>query len=253
MAIRRKVAMKRRRYTRSRRSTKPGFLKTLSLTDIFVIINALIFLVLSVVLSITIDVEPGEMLDPNDTFLRYIAVTPALFFKGFVWTIFTSMFAHLLFFHLLVNMISLYFIGNFVERLIGRKRYLWFYLAAGLVGGIFYVILPYLGLLIPAGEAIFGNINIPAVGASGALFGLGGFLAILTPRLKVLLMFFIPMPMWLAMAVLMFGFWIASIFGNLPIGNSAHLGGLVVGIIYGLYIRKKYARKVRILNQMFVR
>jgi len=233
------------------RIKKPGFWKSLSLTDILIIINAIVFLFISITFNLTVPGEIDETFDINNTFLRYIAVNPTIFFQGFVWTIFTSVFAHLIFLHLFVNMISLYFIGNFVEKLIGRKRYLWFFLIAGIVGSLFYVIFAWFGTLIPNGELIFGGVNVPALGASGALFGLGGFLSILLPRLKVLLMFFIPMPLWIAMVFLMFGFWIASIFGGLPIGNTAHLGGLVVGIIYGLYIRKKYARKVRILNRMF--
>jgi len=240
---------------RSVRKKKPGFWQSLSLTDILIIINVIFFIFISITFNLVISeesIEDIENFDLNDTFLKYIAVNPTLFFKGFVWTILTSVFAHLFFLHLFVNMISLYFIGNFVEKLIGRKRYLWFYLVAGIVGSLFFVVFAWIGTLIPNGDVIFGGTNIPALGASGALFGLGGFLAILLPRLKVLLMFFIPMPMWLAMAVLMFGFWLASIFGGLPIGNTAHLGGLIVGIVYGIYIRKKYARKVRILNKMFV-
>jgi len=153
--------------------------------------------------------------------------------------------------HLFVNMISMFFIGNFVERLIGKRRYLWFYLIAGLVAGLFFVGLAFLGQFIPNGENIFGGIDAFAVGASGALFGLGGLLAVLIPRLKVLVMFIIPMPMWLAMVVLMFGLWIFSITASLPVGNTAHLGGLVIGVAYGFYLRRKYSRKVRMLNKMF--
>jgi len=61
------------------------------------------------------------------------------------------------------------------------------------------------------------------------------------------------MPMWAAMVVLMFGLWTISAAGNLPVGNTAHFGGLLVGLIYGFYLRKKYPRKINRINKLFVR
>jgi len=69
--------------------------------------------------------------------------------------------------------------------------------------------------------------------------------------MKVLVMFIIPMPMWAAMGVLMFGLWAVSIGAGLPVGNTAHFGGLIVGLIYGIYLRGKYPRKIGMLNKMF--
>ena len=64
--------------------------------------------------------------------LSLVALQANGFFQGRVWTLFTSMFAHVELWHLLANMFSLYFIGNFVEKLIGRKRLLVFYLISGI-------------------------------------------------------------------------------------------------------------------------
>ena len=233
-------------YQRHYKTRKKSFFAGMTLNNLLIFINVIVF-----VLIITIIAFEGKVTDINNSSLRYVALNPALFFQGFIWTLLTSMFMHGSFGHLFVNMISMFFVGDFVERLIGRKRYLRFYFLSGLVAGLFFVILAYLGQFIPYGARIFGGMDSFAVGASGALFGLGGLLAILIPRLKVLVFFIIPMPMWLAMAVLMFGLWIFSITADLPVGNTAHFGGLVVGLIYGLYLRTKYARKVRILNRMF--
>jgi len=154
--------------------------------------------------------------------------------------------------HLFVNMISMFFIGNLIEKIIGRRRFLWFYFIAGIFAGLAFVGFAYFGQFFPGGERLFGGIDTFAVGASGALFGLGGLLAVLIPRLKVLVFFVIPMPMWAAMAVLMFGLWAVSAAGNLPVGNTAHFGGLLVGLVYGFYLRKKYSRKINTLNRIFV-
>jgi uncharacterized protein len=212
----------------------------MSLTDVLIVINVVAYILFLVFLAAI----PGAM--------DYLALNPNLFLQGYVWTLITSMFLHApIFIHIFVNMVSLFFIGNFVERLIGRKRYLWFYMIAGVIAGLAFVFFAYLGQFIEGGVAVFGSMDAYAVGASGALFGLGGLLAVLIPRLKVLVFFVIPMPMWLAMAVLMFGLWAISIPAGLPIGNTAHFGGLVVGVAYGFYLRKKYARKVQMLNRMF--
>jgi len=214
-----------------------------SLTNWLIAINVVAFVMFTILLIGDLNLE---------TALIYTALKPSLFIEGFVWTLLTSMFMHGSFAHLLVNMFSLFFIGNLVERIIGRKRYFWIYLISGIVAGLAFVTFAYIGLFIPAGERIFGGIDTFAVGASGALFGLGGLLAVLIPKLRVLIFFFIPMPMWVAMLVLMFGLWILSAVGGLPIGNTAHFGGLVVGIIYGFYLRYKYSRKVKMLNRMFI-
>ncbi|HDL02289.1 MAG TPA: rhomboid family intramembrane serine protease, partial [Candidatus Pacearchaeota archaeon] len=97
------------------------------------------------------------------------------------------------------------------------------------------------------------NLNVYAVGASGAIFALGGLLAVLTPRLPVLVFFVIPMPMWAAMGFLMFGLWALSLGLGLPIGNTAHLGGLIVGLGYGFYLKRKYPKKTQMISRYFAR
>ena len=74
---------------------------------------------------------------------KFLALTPSLFVNGQVWTLLTSMFLHAGFFHLFVNMFSLFFLGNLVERIIGRKRYISLYLISGIIGGLFFVAFAY--------------------------------------------------------------------------------------------------------------
>ena len=190
-----------------------------------------------------------------------IALMPATVLAGQnLWTFLTSMFMHAGFGHLLVNMISLMFIGNFVEKLIGKKRFIALYFAGGIFAGIFFVVIA--AIMKPENfvcPAVLGGVeSIPgycmyAVGASGAIFALGGLLAVLTPRLPVLVFFIIPMPMWAAMGVLMFGIWALSLGLGLPIGNTAHLGGLIVGLGYGFYLKNKFPRKTKMISKYFAR
>ncbi len=177
--------------------------------------------------------------------INYIALQPAAVLAGKnLWTFLTSMFMHANLTHLFVNMVSLMFIGSFVERLIGKKRFLWLYFGGGIFAGLFFVLIAYL----------FGSdLNIYAVGASGAIFALGGLLAVLTPKLPVLVFFIIPMPMWMAMIALMGILWVISLTLGVPIGNTAHLGGLLVGLCYGFYLRFKYPKKTQMISRYFAK
>jgi membrane associated rhomboid family serine protease len=83
------------------------------------------------------------------------------------WRLFTAMFLHASFFHLAVNMYSLYFVGSIMEQVIGRWRFLLLYLASGLAGS--------------AGALVLSP-TTPTVGASGAIFGVLGGLFVLERR-----------------------------------------------------------------------
>ena len=209
-----------------------------SYTSIIIFANVIMFIVA---------IALGALSNPdcNQTLCKFIALTPSTIIAGqALWTFITSMFMHAGFGHLFVNMISLMFIGNFVEKLIGKKRFINLYFIGGLFASLFFVLIALLTGI---------DLNVYAVGASGAIFALGGLLAVLTPRLPVLVFFIIPMPMWAAMGFLMFGLWALSLGMGLPIGNTAHLGGLIVGLGYGFYLRRKYPRKTKMISKYFAK
>jgi len=198
---------------------------------LLIIANVVCFILFSIIISV------------NANFLDYIALKPSNITTNFYfWTFLTSMFMHGGFFHLFVNMISMLFLGNLVERIIGKKRFISLYLLSGLFAGILFVLV---SLFIPP-------VNVYAVGASGAIFGLIGLLMILTPNLPVYMMFIpIPIKMKYAAPAMLLLLWLISILGNVPVGNTAHLGGFLVGLIYGFYLRKKYKNKTKYLNKLF--
>ncbi|MFA5174060.1 MAG: rhomboid family intramembrane serine protease [Candidatus Pacearchaeota archaeon] len=217
------------------------FSKKYSITAWLIGINIFVFVLALILMAVF-----GQ-----DKILPFIAIQPNAFFSGQIWTLITSMFMHGSFTHLFVNMVSLFFIGGFIEKLIGKKRYLWLYLISGIIAGLMFVFLAYFFGNSDLGVKIFGSPEIFAVGASGAIFALGGLLAVLTPKLRVYVFFIIPMRMWTAMIFLLGVLWIASIGAGLPFGNTAHLGGLLVGLGYGFYLRKKYPRKTQWLSNHF--
>jgi hypothetical protein len=218
-----------------------NLLKRFSLTNWLIIINIVFFIIVSILYAIY----------GVDNVIYYIGLQANTFFSGAIWTLLTSMFMHGNFTHLFVNMISLFFIGNFAEKLIGRKRLFWLYILSGIVAGLFFVLFAHFFGNTILGETLFGSPEVFAVGASGAIFALGGLLAVLTPRLKVYVFFVIPMRMWIAMIFLLVIMWAASAGVGLPLGNTAHFGGLLVGLAYGYYLKKKYKRKTEIISKMF--
>lgn len=149
------------------------------------------------------------------------------------WMIFTSIFLHANFVHLFYNMLALFFFGTYLESIVSKKTYLKIYFLSGIFGNILYI------LTTP-------NPNIPALGASGAVYGVIGALASLRPY-AIVYIFFIPTPLIVAAI-----FWtIGSIVGMLvpsSIAHAAHLGGILVGFIYGEIIKRRRIRRRVILR-----
>ncbi|MDP2628390.1 MAG: rhomboid family intramembrane serine protease [Nanoarchaeota archaeon] len=223
-------------------TNKKSFFRNLSVNTTLIAINVVMWLVLLVLYSI------------NQDYIKYFALQPSSIIHGqYLWTIITSMFSHVLFWHIFANMVTLLFLGGFIEKIIGSKRYLKFYLISGIFASLLFILFSVLFGNSELGARLFGNPEIFALGASGAVFGLAGLMTILIPKMKVLVFFVIPMPIWMAMVFFLGFFWILSAFAGLPIGNSAHLGGFLTGIVYGLYLRKKYPRKTEMINRYFSR
>jgi membrane associated rhomboid family serine protease len=143
------------------------------------------------------------------------------------WTIVTNLFMHGDIWHILFNMITLYFFGTFLIRLIGTRDFLIIYFLGGIIGNIFFMLF----VLLIDPELRF----IPVIGASGAIFALGGALAVLTPKLRVFVFPIpVPMPLWVAVIG---GFFIMSFVGG--VAWQGHLGGLVLGLLAGFALRKR--------------
>jgi membrane associated rhomboid family serine protease len=147
---------------------------------------------------------------------------------------FTSMFLHAGWLHLAGNMLFLFIFGNNVEDVMGRLRFLVFYLGAGVVAALSqaWVTLHY---------AETAAASIPTVGASGAIAGILGAYLVLLPhaRIVALLFGFLPVPI---SAMLFLGFWFLFQLwqGGFSVTHpdagggvafAAHVGGFVAGAL----------------------
>jgi len=143
-----------------------------------------------------------------------------------IWRLVTYQFLHdpTGFFHILFNMLGLYFLGPTLERYWGGKRFLGFYLGCGIAGGLFYLFLVAVGFL--PGSYM--------VGASGAILGLLAACAILFPHFIVFFLFF-PVPIRVA-AIILTGIYVVTLAtrGGNAGGDAAHLAGMAAGAAYVL-------------------
>jgi rhomboid family protein len=141
------------------------------------------------------------------------------------YTVFTSMFLHGGWLHLLGNMWFLWLFGNNIEDIMGHSRFLVFYLVCGLAAAAAQVL-------------IDPNSPVPMVGASGAISGVMGGYIVLYPNVRVrtitwlILLFRLTVPAWL-----MLGYWFVLQVGSAavdPVGGVAvfaHIGGFIAGAI----------------------
>jgi membrane associated rhomboid family serine protease len=142
------------------------------------------------------------------------------------WTPLTYMFMHEGFFHILFNMLWLYWMGQIFEEYMGTKRTVGLYLMGGLAGALFFLAAYN---LIPAFADVRDASTI--VGASASVMAIVVATATLLPDYTISLMFIGPAKLkWLAIAYVIIDF--IGIAGANAGGEIAHLGGALLGFIY---------------------
>ncbi len=148
------------------------------------------------------------------------------------WGIVTSIFVHANFSHIFFNMLTLFFFGTFLLQLVGTGRFWAIYFISGIAGNLLFLLTAYLNL----GASEYSVV----VGASGAIYGIGGTLVAMRPKLRVVVFPIpIPMPLWIA---IIGGFLITAFASG--IAWQAHLGGLIVGLIAGYILRQQERRRL---------
>jgi membrane associated rhomboid family serine protease len=141
-------------------------------------------------------------------------------------TIFSALFLHGGFLHIIGNMLYLWIFGNNIEDSLGHFRFLFFYLVCGLLAGLTQVMSS-------------PDSTVPMIGASGAIGGILGAYLVLFPRARILTLVFIIFFVKLIRipALIILGLWfilqLLSLSGGAAsnVAFFAHIGGFVSGII----------------------
>jgi rhomboid family protein len=145
-----------------------------------------------------------------------------------VWQLISYQFMHGGFLHILFNMFILWMFGIEIENLWGSRKFLTFYLTAGVVGGLSQIIFYPLLVGGPIG---------PTIGASAAIMGVMVAFGILFPNRLIYLYFLIPIKTkYFVIFLILIDF---LYIGSQSIANLAHIGGAAAGLIYMLYEKKK--------------
>jgi uncharacterized protein len=158
--------------------------------------------------------------------LSQFAFTPATAFQK-PWTFVTSIFMHADINHIFFNMFALFIFGIYLEGMVSEKKYLLIFFLSGMAGSVGYMLTAF-------------DSMIPAVGASGAIYGIIGTLAAMRPG-AIVYIGFAPMPVAVAAAFYTIVEFL-GLFAPSSIAHGAHLFGLFFGIAYGLYLRRQSSR-----------
>lgn len=146
------------------------------------------------------------------------------------WSLITYGFLHFDFFHILFNMLWLYWFGQFFLNLFNGKRLLTIYLLGAFFGGLLFV-LSY--NFFP----VFKYDNRPLIGASGAVTAIMIFIATYTPNTEVRIFTF-TLKLWhIALFLFLFDLVRIPSSGNAG-GLMAHVGGAIFGFVYAIQLAK---------------
>ncbi|OGO21659.1 MAG: hypothetical protein A2144_11805 [Chloroflexi bacterium RBG_16_50_9] len=155
-----------------------------------------------------------------------MALIPADFLDR-PWTLFTAMFMHSTtdFWHIMFNMIALYFFGRTLTMLVNEGKFLLVYFIGGIVGNVLFLLL---------------NLSSYSllIGASGAVYAVAGALVVMVPNMRIMFWGLIPMPLWVFVIVFL-GLLSLPPFVSVGVAWQAHMGGLVTGLVAGYFFRKR--------------
>jgi membrane associated rhomboid family serine protease len=187
--------------------------------------------------------------DPSgQLYVQQYGCIPAEITHGIdLFTLFTSMFMHGGFMHLLGNMMFLWVFADNIEGAIGHLKFLVFYLIGGLAASATHI-----GLAM--------NSSVPCVGASGAIAAVMGAYLVMYPRSRILMLFLLTFGRFHIPALAFLGFWIlqqvVSGMGALQVAGGpgvdgggvafwAHIGGFAAGLVGGIIFRSEAQRAQR--------
>ncbi len=152
-------------------------------------------------------------------FTEMFILNQASYFQ--IWRFLTSIFLHSNLGHLVYNLFALLLFGLILEKFIGSKNFLFVFFISGILSNVFSV-----------------NFYISSLGASGAIFGIIGCLTLIKPLMPVWA-FGLIIPMFVASILWVTGDLLGFLYASDNIGHLAHLSGIFIGILFGIFLKNK--------------
>ncbi len=185
-----------------------------------------ILIALNITIYIYTSIIGNKFIETSDSIITVYGQVNALVYEGAYWQLFTAMFIHADLLHLFGNMFFLLIFGLRAEELFSTPEYFLIYLLSGLTGNLLTLLL---------------GPQLVSVGASGAIFGMFGAVAIYVRRAigqSIL-------------SALMYAFFLLMISWGPNVNFLAHLGGLVAGLLIGYWLAKRRMRIVHTYSYSF--
>lgn len=196
-----------------------SFWRQSSLLIRIIIINVLVFLVIRICGVISF-FSHGDSVSPLLQFLILPSSFPALWLRP--WTTLTYMFTQVDTFHLIFNMLWLYWFGRFFLTTCNFRQLFSLYLIGGLAGAFFY---------------LFFSPPLPLLGSSSAVMAIVAGTAVMNPDLRISLFMFGEIKLkWLA--IITITIFALGLSGPEAPSQIAHFGGIVAGVIFGWQMRR---------------
>lgn len=191
-----------------------------------IVINIIVFVFVNLVISLGI----LSGVENNNSIIDFLAL-PTQLSEFFIkpWTLITSMFMHLGFFHILFNMLWLYWMGKILISFVSERELLKFYLYGGVCGAL---------LLLVVYKLYFQDVDNLALGASGAVMSIMVGASVVAPNQYISLLFIGHVRLKWVVLVMFF----LSCFFDLSYntgGKICHLGGAIFGFFYAKHLLKQ--------------
>jgi len=223
-----------------------SFFRQGSILSILILINVIVWILVQ---SITVigflnNVPGNEVLEVLKHAFAIPAYTPLLTSRP--WTMFTYMFLHFDVWHILFNMLWLYWFGRIFLEFLSSRLLLWVYLLGGLCGGLLYVLsFNLLPVFAPVMKDSF------ALGASASVMAIVAAISFFVPNYSIQLVLFGRLKIiYLAAVLFVFDFFM------IPSGNAgghiAHIGGAIMGTLFiSIYKLRTSVLPYRQIGQTF--
>jgi membrane associated rhomboid family serine protease len=183
-----------------------------------IIITSVVFVVTNVIGAIPLEATRLYLQAYPRAYLGLIPWLVIHYF--FVWQLFTYLFLHGGWFHIIFNLFALWMFGSDLESLWGSKKFLFYFFLTGAGAGLFCV------LLEPSSK-------IPTIGCSGAIFGLLLAYGMLFPNRPIYLYFIVPIKAkWFVVIMGVMELVASYSDATSGVNHLAHLGGMLFGFLY---------------------